>query len=59
MLNSRNAWAGAQYRIYKEILEGKTDGLRLLCANCNWGRAMNAGICPHEEERIATALLSA
>lgn len=24
------------------------DRYRLLCANCNYGRAMNGGICPHE-----------
>ena len=58
-LNNRNQWAGAQYRIYKEIVSGKTDGLQLLCANCNWGKSQNRGICPHEEERVASALLCA
>jgi hypothetical protein len=25
------------------------DGYRLLCANCNWGRERNGGICPHQQ----------
>ena len=44
--------SNSQYRLYKEILSGKTEGLQLLCANCNWGKARNNGICPHEEERL-------
>lgn len=28
-------------------------GLRVLCYNCNLGRAKNGNICPHEEEREA------
>ena len=28
------------------------DNLRLLCHNCNLGREINGGICPHEEERL-------
>lgn len=27
------------------------DGFRVLCFNCNSGRAQNKNICPHEEER--------
>jgi hypothetical protein len=27
------------------------DVLRLLCFNCNCGRAKNGGICPHEETK--------
>jgi len=27
------------------------DGFRVLCFNCNHGRFLNAGICPHEEKR--------
>lgn len=26
-------------------------GFRVLCFNCNSGRAQNGGICPHEEEK--------
>lgn len=29
------------------------DGHRLLCANCNQGRARNGGVCPHEIARQA------
>lgn len=28
------------------------DGHRLLCANCNQGRARNGGVCPHETARL-------
>ena len=31
--------------------EGFPDRYRLLCWNCNSGRAVNGGICPHEEAR--------
>lgn len=27
------------------------DRYRLLCANCNFGRMLNNGICPHEDKR--------
>lgn len=27
------------------------DGYRVLCIQCNFGRAQNGGICPHETER--------
>lgn len=50
---------GSHVVLYSQIREGKTSGLQLLCANCNWGKARNGGICPHEEERMAIALLSA
>ena len=29
--------------------EGYPEGLRVLCFNCNCGRAYNQGVCPHEE----------
>ena len=28
--------------------------LRLLCWNCNSGRAINGGVCPHEEKKHVT-----
>lgn len=30
------------------------DGYQVQCWNCNCGRAFNNGICPHEEERMAS-----
>lgn len=48
-----------QYRLYLEVRDGKTEGLQLLCANCNWGKARNRGICPHEEVRVARMVLCA
>jgi hypothetical protein len=48
-----------QHRLYQEVASGKTDGLQLLCANCNWGKARNGGMCPHELTRQAREILSA
>jgi len=35
------------------------DGYRVLCANCNFGRARRGGVCPHELRRVAVMALSA
>jgi hypothetical protein len=35
-------------RIYKAIIRGERDDIRLLCFNCNLGRELNGGICPHQ-----------
>lgn len=26
------------------------EGYQVLCANCNWGKRMNNGVCPHKKE---------
>jgi hypothetical protein len=31
---------------------GYPEGFRVLCFNCNAGRYINGGICPHEEKKI-------
>ena len=55
----RIGWGTAQQDdLYKSIIAGNTDGLQLLCANCNWGKARNGGICPHSEERARLKLVS-
>lgn len=39
---------GAQF--YRWLIDNDfPDGFQLLCMNCNWGKAMNGGICPHQE----------
>jgi hypothetical protein len=30
---------------------GFPEGFQVLCANCNIGRHINGGICPHESNR--------
>lgn len=30
------------------IKEGFPNGLQVLCMNCNWGKRMNNGVCPHK-----------
>lgn len=41
------------YYVFKSVIEAgfPKDLYRLLCWNCNCGRAMNGGVCPHEESR--------
>lgn len=35
-------------KLANAILEGKCpNDLQLLCRNCNWGKHVNGGICPH------------
>ena len=35
--------------LYKKLRREKwPPGFRVLCMNCNWGRRLNGGICPHQ-----------
>lgn len=44
---------GGGVHIYSRIRkEGYPATYRVLCWNCNCGRAQNGGICPHEAKRI-------
>jgi len=44
------------YRLYMRAKrEGFPTKYRLLCWNCNCGRARNGGVCPHEALREAVA----
>lgn len=31
------------------------DRYQLLCANCNFGKLMNGGVCPHQQGEAACA----
>lgn len=35
----------------RDILAGRRTDIRVLCINCNFGRELNGGTCPHEEQR--------
>lgn len=36
-----------------KILDGNApNDLQILCRNCNWGKHVNGGICPHMNKRI-------
>jgi hypothetical protein len=49
---------GSSKQIYTHLRrEGWPDYVRLLCFNCNLGRAINGGTCPHQSERL-TALVA-
>jgi hypothetical protein len=38
------------YRFYRWLIRNNyPDGFQVLCFNCNIGRALNGGICPHKE----------
>ena len=40
------------HHFYRKIRrEGFPVGFQVLCFNCNSGRHINKGVCPHEEER--------
>lgn len=40
---------GAGHRFYLWLVsQGFPDEYRLLCRNCNWGRYVNGGVCPHQ-----------
>ena len=43
------------YRWLKD--NGYPEGFQCLCFNCNSGRAINGGICPHQVDKLADALL--
>lgn len=46
---------GGGVRFYRWVISnGFPDSLQLLCANCNWGKRTNNGICPHVTEGSST-----
>jgi len=46
----RNTAGFSQDSLYRDVVRGRIGDLRLLCSNCNRGRARN-GHCPHEDQR--------
>ena len=56
-LNNHRSVSGR--RIYQWLRANRyPTGFRVLCFNCNQGRWINGGICPHEEERAAQEALA-
>jgi hypothetical protein len=51
----RNAFGRMLYRELKRL--GYPTSFRLLCMNCNFGRHLNGGICPHTA-KVSTCLAS-
>lgn len=45
------------WRLYENLKRAgwPKDGLRLLCFNCNSGRQLNGGICPHQTAKVEAA----
>lgn len=40
----------------KVIREGFPSDYQLLCANCNFGRSLNGGVCPHQVSNVEILL---
>lgn len=48
--------ARAGYAIYRWVIDHRfPTNITLRCYNCNFGRAANGGVCPHEEERAGAS----
>jgi hypothetical protein len=46
-------------KIYKWLARnGYPEGFQILCMNCNFGKARNGGVCPHESESLKVQRLS-
>lgn len=44
---------GAGEETYAWIIKNNfPPGFQVLCANCNWGKRMNKGVCPHHNKEI-------
>lgn len=50
---------GGRFLYHWAVKNGFPKTLRLLCFNCNMGRHLNGGKCPHEEEKIGLVANSA
>jgi hypothetical protein len=38
--------------LYRQIIRDARRDVRILCFNCNCGRALNGGICPHKFKKL-------
>lgn len=43
----------ARIRMYRAVIAGKRPDIRVLCFNCNLGRELNGGVCPHAMMKLA------
>lgn len=42
-------------QLYQKIVKaGFPDTYQVLCMNCNFGKRMNNGICPHKNKKVLT-----
>ena len=43
---------GESYTFYRNLIKrGFPNNVQVLCRNCNWGKYVNRGICPHQSHR--------
>lgn len=49
----RSQIGGGQYLCQWLKRNGFPDGFQILCANCNFGKLMNRGVCPHKQQKEA------
>lgn len=58
LTNGKGRNGGGTVVLHLDIIrQGFPDTFRILCYNCNCGRARYGGICPHERERQASAAM--
>lgn len=51
---------GVGSRLYRWLIKHNfPEGFRTLCCNCNFGRARNGGVCPHELKEGSTTIAQA
>ena len=44
---------GGTTSAYRDVRQrGFPEGYETLCRNCNWGRFVNGGVCPHRERML-------
>ncbi len=55
-IGSKQRYKLKHHTIYLWLVRHKfPEGFRILCSNCNHGRARNGGVCPHQEGSQARA----
>lgn len=46
----RKKFKGVTFLFYRWLIKNNyPDGFQVLCMNCNWGKHMNSGVCPHKK----------
>ena len=47
---------GSSFKIFLAVLDDTDNRFQILCWNCNCGRALNNGICPHKDPEGSTTI---
>lgn len=52
-LSGRKDWGGRDFYLILKKSNWPT-GYQVLCRNCNWGKHVNGGVCPHQDTEART-----